>query len=513
MKKIVPLLLLLLTVALLPSCEEDIEKRQATFTATMPSDDLTSFRPGSIINGVPEADGFNLNAQWKDGDKIQIFVLQDGKVYQLESPSIVSDISSDGKTSSFHVTLPKSVNRDKDYDIIGVTGVEAYINGADVIASCDLKRVGVDGSGAPLLPMWFTAKKGSNQAKFRHLCAYEVLYVYNSSESSITFKHNGFEVMTPWYKYSDKVALTANIFSGHEAGQTDAQSNEITIPAGETGTVVSWYIPRFDVTDDTSDGTINNARLKAIVNSSATTSSDALKAYKNFARGSAYYMQVTWDGSTLNFSNEFCPDGNHPHMIDLGLPSGTKWACCNVGANSPSECGDYFAWGETTPKTNFTLTNYKWYSGGDDHNITKYCSNSDYGVVDNIIGLQPEDDAAYVKWGPEWRMPSAVKIDELLQNCTSEWTKVNGMYGYIFKSKTNNTAVFFPAVGWYNTTGLHEMGASGFYWSRHNLYISMPNIAYIMCFRHGEMGTLYMETLLLGRFCGCPIRPVYVPQE
>ena len=513
MKKFVPLLLFLIIVVLLTSCEEDIEKCQVVFTATMPSDDLSFSRLGSIINGVPDADGFNLNAQWKEGDKIQIFVRQDGKVYQADSPSTVSDISSDGKTCTFKLVLPKSVKPDREYEIIGVTGVEAYIDGTDVIASCALTRVGVNSSDAPLLPMWFTAKKGSNQAKFRHLCTYEVLYVYNSSESSITFKHGGFEVMTPWYKYSDKIVLTANSFSGYEAGQTDVESNEITIPAGETGTILSWYIPRFDVTDETPDATINNARLKAVVNGSAATSSDVLKAYKNFARGSAYYMQATWDGSTLNFSNEFCPDGNHPHAIDLGLPSGTKWACCNIGANSPSECGDYFAWGETTPKTNFTLTNYKWYSGGDDHNITKYCSNSDYGVVDNIIGLQPEDDAAYVNWGPKWLMPGTAQMNELLGNCTSEWTKVNGMYGYIFKSNINNAAVFFPAVGWYNKTGLEEIEASGIYWSRYNSYISRPNLAYIMCFRHGEMGTLYLESLLLARHSGCTIRPVYVGQE
>ena len=137
-------LLLLLILVLFTSCEDDIGKRQVAFTAVMPSDDLSSSRPGSIINGVPTAEGFNLNAQWKEGDKIQLFVRQDGKVYQAENPSTVSDISSDGRTCTFELVLPKSVNRDKDYDIIGVTGVEAYIEGEDVIASCTLTRVGID---------------------------------------------------------------------------------------------------------------------------------------------------------------------------------------------------------------------------------------------------------------------------------------------------------------------------------------------------------------------------------
>ncbi len=515
MKKYALLLLAMFTMTLFTtSCEEDIEKRQVTFTATMPSDDLSSSRLGSIINGVPASDGFNLKAQWKEGDKIQIFVRQDGRVYQIESPFTVSDISSDGKACSLELVLPKSVNRDRDYDIIGVTGVEAYIDGADVIASCDLKRVGVDGSGAPLLPMWFTAKKGSNQAKLRHLCAYEVLYVYNNSETNISFKHGGFDVMTPWYKYSDKVALTRNSFSGHEAGETDAQSNEIMIPAGETGTIVSWYIPRFDVTDDTPDGTINNARLKAIVNGRAVTSVDAMKAYKNFARGNAYYMQVTWDGSTLNFSNEFCPDGNHPHMIDLGLPSGTKWACCNIGANSPAECGDYFAWGETTPKTYFTKTNYKWYSGGDDHNITKYNQNSSYGMVDGRTELELEDDAAYVNWGQKWRMPSRSQCIELLDDCTSEWTKANGMYGYLFKSKTNNKAVFFPADGYYTANELQGLGSAGVYWL--NIYNYFKNNygtdkGLSLSFLYGEMG--WLNVSIFARQCGANVRPVYVGQE
>ena len=297
------ILFLLIAVALLTSCEEDIEKRQMTFTASMPSDDLSSSRPGSIINGVPAADGFNLNAQWKEGDKIQIFVRQDGKVYQVESPSTVSDISSDGKTCSFELVLPKNVKPDKDYEIIGVTGVEAYIDGNDVIATCALTRVGIDDSGSV------------------SLCAYEVLYLNNNSESSITFKHRGFEVMTPWYKYSDKISLTGNYISAVQGDQTDAESSVITIPAGTTGTIVSWYIPADNKIDGTSEATINNAKLKAVVNGTAVITIDALSSAKTLVRGNAYYMKANWDGSNLYFSNEFCPDGNHPHAIDLGLPS------------------------------------------------------------------------------------------------------------------------------------------------------------------------------------------------
>ena len=505
-------LFMLIVVALFTSCEDDIAKRQAVFTATVPAEDLSSSRPGSIINGIPDGDEFNLNAQWKDGDKIQIFVRQDGKVYQAESTSTVSDISSDGKTCSFELVFPKNVKPDKDYEIIGVTGVEAYIDGNDVIASCTLTRVGIDSSGAPLLPMWFTCKKGNTQAKFRHLCAYEVLYVNNSTESSITFKHGGFDVMTPWYKYSDKISLTGNYISAGQDGQNDSESREITIPAGMTGTIVSWYIPADNKIGGTTEATIDNAKLKAVVNGNAVTTIDALSSAKTLVRGNAYYMEANWDGSNLYFSNEFCPDGNHPHMIDLGLPSGTKWACCNVGANSPAECGDYFAWGETSPKEGYFYSNYKWFVGGDYHQVTKYCCNSDNGTVDNRTQLEPEDDAAYVNWGTDWRMPSYAQIFELLDNCNSKWTKINGMGGYVLKSNINNDAVFFTAAGCYGNKGLQELDTGGFYWSIDYLDYDRPYVAICLCFRYGNMG--FLRGAISMRSFGYNIRAVnYVAQE
>ena len=499
-------------MALLISCDEDFEKRQLVFTATMPADDLSSFRPGSIINGLPAADGFNLKAQWKDGDKIQVFVSQDGKVYQVENPSTISDISSDGKTCSFELVLPKSVKRDRDYEIIGVIGVEAFIDGKDIIVLCPLKRVGIDSCGEILLPMWFTTKKGSNQAKFRHLCAYEVLNVNNNSESSITFRHTGYDVHTPWYKYSDKVVVTnSSRYETADDGQADAESNEITIPAGEMGTIVSWYIPKFDIDDDMPDAPIDNAKLKGIVNGNVVVTNDALTAYKNFARGNAYYMEVNWDGSNLYFSNEFCPDSNHPHMIDLGLPSGTKWSCSNVGANSPAECGDYFAWGETAPKSSYTKYNYKWYIGGDDHKISKYCTISDYGTVDNREELELEDDAAYVNWGAEWRMPSLSHVYELLNNCTSEWTTVSGIGGYVFKGKSNNGAVFFPAAGFYNSRGFRSLGTGAAYWLRIYFYNIRPDWGICLTFQYGNMGVL--SAAHFDRQYGATVRAVHSGQE
>ena len=109
------------------------------------------------------------------------------------------------------------------------------------------------------------------------------------------------------------------------------------------------------------------------------------------------------------------PD-NHEY-VDLGLPSGTLWATCNVGATTPEDMGDYFAWGETAPKQIYDMDNYKWYDSSSDK-LTKYCTDDKYGAVDYMTELLPEDDAAYVNWGPSWRMPTLEQQQELIERCT-----------------------------------------------------------------------------------------------
>ncbi len=124
-----------------------------------------------------------------------------------------------------------------------------------------------------------------------------------------------------------------------------------------------------------------------------------------------------------------------PHeWVDLGLPSGTLWATCNVGASNPEELGSYFAWGETATKDFYEWSTYKWCNGSET-TMTKYCTNSDYGndgFVDNKTELDPEDDAAYVNWGPSWRMPTTEQQCELYENCSSDWTTQNGVNGRLF---------------------------------------------------------------------------------
>ncbi len=156
------------------------------------------------------------------------------------------------------------------------------------------------------------------------------------------------------------------------------------------------------------------------------------------------------------------PSVSHEY-VDLGLPSGTLWATKNIGATSPEDYGDYFAWGETTPKEVYDWYTYMW-GDGDTYGLTKYCAHSSYGYngfVDNKTELDPMDDAAYVNWGPEWRMPSKEQIVELQNYCNAVWTTRNGVNGCLLTSSINGTSLFFPAAGNFYIGSLDDVGEYG----------------------------------------------------
>ena len=182
-------------------------------------------------------------------------------------------------------------------------------------------------------------------------------------------------------------------------------------------------------------------------------------------RGLEYYY-----GEDKSFTTEGNGGGgggwdNHT-WVDLGLPSGTLWATCNVGATTPEDYGDYFAWGETQPKDYYEWSTYQ-YCNGSDNTLTKYCNNSSNGYngfIDNLTTLLPEDDAATANWGSGWRMPTKEEWQELFQNTTHTWTTQNGVNGRLFTA-SNGNSLFLPAAGGRYDGSLNNVGNYGYYWS------------------------------------------------
>lgn len=189
---------------------------------------------------------------------------------------------------------------------------------------------------------------------------------------------------------------------------------------------------------------------------------------------------------------------NGHEYVDLGLPSGTLWATCNVGATKPEDYGDYFAWGETNKKDVYQLNNYQFFESKGFLTIIL----SKYNRIDYLTTLELSNDAANQNWGGSWHMPTSTDWRELHKECTWTWINKDGHIGYMVKSKSNGNGIFLPAAGWHNGTGLKRTGKYGGYWSS-SLY---------------ERGSIYAVDVLFdnsvvsrfsdNRYHGQSVRPV-----
>lgn len=191
--------------------------------------------------------------------------------------------------------------------------------------------------------------------------------------------------------------------------------------------------------------------------------------------------------------------------VDLGLPSGLLWATCNIGAESPEEYGNYFAWGETVPNINASWGNYSW-CDGTMYVMTKYCATENFGTVDDLVQLELDDDAAHVNWGGSWRMPTSEEYAELINSSytTREWTTFNDVNGILITSKANGNSIFLPAAGYYSS-GKNSLVNRGQYWSS-SLYPASSSYA-----RFLEFYDTFCSVLNNTRVHASSIRPVREP--
>lgn len=218
---------------------------------------------------------------------------------------------------------------------------------------------------------------------------------------------------------------------------------------------------------------------------------DIKEGKKNIKLGIyAYDIGLHSDPQTfvLEIENSACNDANHPHAVDLGLS--VKWACCNVGATTPEGYGDYFAWGETSPKSSYTDENYKHWVDYDGDGVWEH---GEFALNSDISGTQY--DAATANWGGNWRMPTIKEIYELCDNCTSRGTTLNGVDGREVTGPNGNS-IFLPAAGCRDGSSSYW----GFYYWSSTPYVGRLDAYYTS----GE----YHVTQLLARWYGLSVRPV-----
>jgi len=204
--------------------------------------------------------------------------------------------------------------------------------------------------------------------------------------------------------------------------------------------------------------------------------------------------------------------------VDLGLPSGLLWANMNVGATKPEDYGDYFAWGETKPKSDYIYDTYKWMTEGqssykyvnkyqvaDGYTEACWYNSSGQFIGDGKSTLELDDDAARVNWGGKWRMPTYTELDELKTECTWTWiTTYNGENGYKVIGPNKNS-IFLPAAGYCDSRGLVFAVVEGHYWSSSLRTTPFPYSLNFDDDYHGWGGNQN------NRGMGQSVRPVYGP--
>ena len=245
-----------------------------------------------------------------------------------------------------------------------------------------------------------------------------------------------------------------------------------------------------------------------LTNVSTTRGNETITIYAMAAPAKTGNMTVTvystdgWNKYSANVdSKEFKAGGactitanltlaDHEY-VDLDLPSGTLWATCNVGAEKPEDFGYYYAWGETSTKSSYSSQNYKWYNGSY-NSFTKY---------DDFDDLDLSDDAAYVNWGSNWRMPTYDELEELIYSTTTEVVTQNGVKGLKITSTSNGKSIFLPAAGYMNGSSLAGGGENGYYWSA-SAYDN-GKVTYLRILSDGDVSVGNCN-----RYMGQSVRPV-----
>ena len=510
------ILILAAAAMLTAACSSDEDAQQQTALSEGGWSEyvtVTAGTPGNAASSTGGPKRVKVNTEnpqkslWETGDKLTIWTGETCSTANMSESGFTLTSGADTGTGKFSGRL---------------TSTSAPTSSTKLIAIIDNGSDAIDASAGNSVSADLSEQQGATAAS---ALDYELFYATSTNGArSFTFTHK-----MALIKWTIKVnGASDNDVCDIVLSGTGLKNSATLDPATGTLTVGS------------SDGTIT---LKGVTLTSAAstelyvvlppcTVSSGITATLTMTSGSKEGGIATGnlgDGNAITVAannyytagvNEFTPVDVVLDVVDLGLQSGTKWAKCNVGASSPEEYGDFFAWGETTGYSSANTTDghaFNWanYSlcNGTNTTLTKYNNNSSYGTVDNKTTLEATDDAATVVLGSEWRMPTGAEFDELLTAYPKSLTSGSkrrawlanynstGVAGLAFYDASGNILLFLPAAG-YRGTSLGNQGAYGRYWSS-SLDESDARNARILYFSSGDS---YMNGP--SRYFGFSVRPV-----
>lgn len=461
----------LLAIAVMSSCSIDNElgstkSEYINFVRVTVED----FQPESLSTRTAytvDASGFHF--QWADGDALGI--------YPVGGDQVKFPISNgDGSATALFDGGAWKLRSEYQYAAYYPFSVDNY--------KIDQKA----------LPVSFTGQTQNGNASTAHLGAYDYLACAASAPNTsggvdLTMKHLGaflrLQLTMPKADTYSSVVLESDGAKFVTAGTFDLTAATPAITPTATSSTYTINLTNVSTTEEkqiitiyaiVAPANLSTSNITVTIHGTGKTTYVQTVQGKNFAARSAYNIAVETFPSGTNASGEDVsweePENNESghEWVDLGLS--VKWATCNVGASKPEEYGDYFAWGETIG-TESGKTSFSWDSYFDTRTVSGYNYKGEYIISFNKYPqnsnnlstvLTPEDDAASVNWGSQWRIPTFREMQELVNNCNWEWVTSNGINGYKVTSKENGKFIFLPAAGWFGDIGLSDYGTDCRYW-------------------------------------------------
>lgn len=357
-----------------------------------------------------------------------------------------------------------------------------------------------------------------SQVAYKHGPSYSLEYFDSFYGKLKTFLHARSASKRKAWLFSVTGALVvayALLFIFLPKGKPDANDSTVKTPVVEQPKPSNPELKQTDATTDavkpvnTSAPVTNNTSSAASTPAASTsnvktTNTTATTSTKSPASATSGNNTAVQKSETYNQVVTGTVDGYG--YVDLGLS--VMWATCNVGASKPSGSGTFFAWGEVSAKPEYTWPSYILLSSGtnkDNASFTKYNSDSNSGVVDNLHKLDAADDAASVMWSKKWRMPTKDEFEELVNGCSWRWTTIDGIDGYVVTSKKagyENNSVFLPAAGYFQRNSVQNKGKRGCYWSS-----TLGTRSHSACYLGFSSSTF--RTYNDERYIGRSVRPVY----
>lgn len=475
----------MLGVATMSSCSNDNElttdNSEYVTSVRVTVEDFLPESPATRTSYTVDANGFNFH--WADGDALGIYPVGGDQVkFPISQGDGSASASFDGGAWKLRSTYQYA----------------AYYPFSADNYTIDQKA----------LPVSFTGQTQNGNGSTAHLGAYDYLACAATSPSAgggvdLTMKHLGafvrMQLTMPKADAFSSVVLESDGAQFVTSGTFDLTAATPAITPTATSSTYTINLTNVATTEKdqvvtvyaiVAPANLSTSQITVTVHGAGQATYVQTVPGKNFEARRAYNIAVETfpagtnaSGENVSWEEPADPYNGHEY-VDLGLPSGLKWATMNIGATTPEEYGDYFAWAETEPKSTFDWNTYFDSVNGSSNNFKKYYNGG------GKTTLYPEDDAAHVNWGGNWRMPTDAELTELRNKSAWAWTTQNGVKGYKVTSKSNGNSIFLPAAGYRIGNSLDDAGSVGSFWSS-SLYPYSTESAFGLNFNSGYVGWDY----------------------